>query len=899
MKRTLLTFFGVVSLFFITLLLVSANESGVGISLWKNDPSGGYTPLAAPNNTAFNRGESVLVEIHRGSDPIKNFRQIGIFAPQKDTPENAYHVVTLYKEQDICVINIPDDGGRGIWKFGKEIYGGVFTGSEQPEFCEGSNQIFLDLTPDQFFHCGPNGSTCTIRMSKDGVSLTKPDGSALSSSDLENATTAQASFRLNDLSQNPNGLAPNVILSSNAVTSGDQIIATVSSLDPDQDYDVLVSFKDSTDPTHNFGSGTIHATCNRDKAFTGSGAFGDALKKATVTGVTGCLNNEYFISISTTNYMCGAETGNPPCEIRVQKHSGGDIGKAEFTASTSKVAFHSPANNSSVKWGAKQTIRIIKIPKMTSGNAKYTVTVKDSQSNEKGKYNFEIKNGGTTAAGCEVKGVSTSDTTDKLFIYSSPAGEPSSCYFNTNAGATKDTFSNDVVLNTTRLSKPQGNTTYTLTLSADNKSILPQPITTQFTLTSASDIIMKPESEYTGDAIDSANYAYEFFEGSKVKISVRGCPVGTKVDAYWWRGEDDVKTAKGISKNLPSSNSDATDEADDSKKDLVVGADGIAPFPSLHDFGNSGKNEPYLMRAWCKADSKSGVAAEVNFRVWGEGEEFITVPVVIRASEPFDMTVGGLENGECYYILLQNTDTHEPVTGAGGSIETCSDDAEGKIDPPKHDKIFAKSNKWAPSASVSVPSGLQSGNYRATLYIPNNREGGVGLWDNCNTYQNDECDDHKAERDFCVDVCRNDGQAFPPGKAPCLIGRDIDDKLIDARPPTDIDNDGVYKDAVQGTRDQIITCTVVPTAFGNIDTSPQGIVKSLLQILLSAAGGIALILILIAAYKIMTSRGNPEQIQDGKEQITSAIVGLLFIIFSVVILQTIGVDLLRIPGFKP
>ena len=40
-----------------------------------------------------------------------------------------------------------------------------------------------------------------------------------------------------------------------------------------------------------------------------------------------------------------------------------------------------------------------------------------------------------------------------------------------------------------------------------------------------------------------------------------------------------------------------------------------------------------------------------------------------------------------------------------------------------------------------------------------------------------------------------------------------------------------------------------------------------------------------------------DKITAAKEQLTSAIIGLLFIIFSFVILQMLGVDILRIPGF--
>ena len=62
-------------------------------------------------------------------------------------------------------------------------------------------------------------------------------------------------------------------------------------------------------------------------------------------------------------------------------------------------------------------------------------------------------------------------------------------------------------------------------------------------------------------------------------------------------------------------------------------------------------------------------------------------------------------------------------------------------------------------------------------------------------------------------------------------------------------------------------------------------------------GGIAFLLILVAGFMIITSQGSPDKIQAGKELLTSAIAGLLLIIFSVFILELIGVDILEIPGF--
>ncbi len=88
------------------------------------------------------------------------------------------------------------------------------------------------------------------------------------------------------------------------------------------------------------------------------------------------------------------------------------------------------------------------------------------------------------------------------------------------------------------------------------------------------------------------------------------------------------------------------------------------------------------------------------------------------------------------------------------------------------------------------------------------------------------------------------------------------------------------------------------TALGKIFTDPTNFVRNFFGILLSLAGGIALILIIISGYRLMASGGNPEKVQAAREQLTSAIVGLLFIIFSLSILQIIGVDILKIPGFS-
>jgi hypothetical protein len=63
------------------------------------------------------------------------------------------------------------------------------------------------------------------------------------------------------------------------------------------------------------------------------------------------------------------------------------------------------------------------------------------------------------------------------------------------------------------------------------------------------------------------------------------------------------------------------------------------------------------------------------------------------------------------------------------------------------------------------------------------------------------------------------------------------------------------------------------------------------------AGGFALLCIIYAAFMMQSSQGNPEKLKKAQELITSCIMGLMLIIFSVFILRLIGVNILKIPGF--
>ncbi len=86
------------------------------------------------------------------------------------------------------------------------------------------------------------------------------------------------------------------------------------------------------------------------------------------------------------------------------------------------------------------------------------------------------------------------------------------------------------------------------------------------------------------------------------------------------------------------------------------------------------------------------------------------------------------------------------------------------------------------------------------------------------------------------------------------------------------------------------------TAIGNFSTNPQDFVEQVLKIAIGLAGGIAFILMVIGAIRVLTSTGNPQNVNAGRDMIVAALAGLLFLIFSVLILKFIGVEIIGLSG---
>ncbi len=90
----------------------------------------------------------------------------------------------------------------------------------------------------------------------------------------------------------------------------------------------------------------------------------------------------------------------------------------------------------------------------------------------------------------------------------------------------------------------------------------------------------------------------------------------------------------------------------------------------------------------------------------------------------------------------------------------------------------------------------------------------------------------------------------------------------------------------------------IPTAIGCIPTTLKGFSPWILRWFIGLSGGIAFLLIVYAAFQIISAAGNPQQVQAGQELLTSAITGLIFIIGSLFLLKLVGIEILAIPGLS-
>ncbi len=89
----------------------------------------------------------------------------------------------------------------------------------------------------------------------------------------------------------------------------------------------------------------------------------------------------------------------------------------------------------------------------------------------------------------------------------------------------------------------------------------------------------------------------------------------------------------------------------------------------------------------------------------------------------------------------------------------------------------------------------------------------------------------------------------------------------------------------------------ITTLCSGESADPASAVSQIYGFGLSIIGGVAVLLIIYGGYVILTSSGNPAQLNKGKSYIFYAIIGLLLAVFGYVFLDFIARGVLHIPGF--
>ncbi len=151
----------------------------------------------------------------------------------------------------------------------------------------------------------------------------------------------------------------------------------------------------------------------------------------------------------------------------------------------------------------------------------------------------------------------------------------------------------------------------------------------------------------------------------------------------------------------------------------------------------------------------------------------------------------------------------------------------------------------------------------------------------------DQCDDTDPEQCRTTPPAENQGDITQRDSYKfCKQITDVNlrQKCLDC---TEVDEDGDGNKDYKG----------VWTAIGCIKRDPEAIAQKLILVGLSTGGGVSMLMGLAAGFILSTSQGDPKRTSDAKDMMTAAVTGLLFIIFSVTILQFIGFTVLKIPGF--
>jgi len=111
---------------------------------------------------------------------------------------------------------------------------------------------------------------------------------------------------------------------------------------------------------------------------------------------------------------------------------------------------------------------------------------------------------------------------------------------------------------------------------------------------------------------------------------------------------------------------------------------------------------------------------------------------------------------------------------------------------------------------------------------------------------------------------------------------------------------GLQFQSIQGHQYTMLGCISSSSSFA--DTSGSGaanFIQTLFDFLVfKITGGVAFLYLIYGAFLYLTSQGDTERLNHAKRVILGAIIGLIFTISSVFVVNLIGNGILKIPGFS-
>ena len=78
----------------------------------------------------------------------------------------------------------------------------------------------------------------------------------------------------------------------------------------------------------------------------------------------------------------------------------------------------------------------------------------------------------------------------------------------------------------------------------------------------------------------------------------------------------------------------------------------------------------------------------------------------------------------------------------------------------------------------------------------------------------------------------------------------------------------------------------------------SSVIQTLLNMIFAFGGGLAFLFLIYGSFLILTSQAEPEKLNHGKRVVYGAIIGIVFALFSVFLVNFLASGVLKLPGFQ-